>query len=1012
MNKSIEVRITDKVSHIRNVITETMLSIQLYKKYGLFSNSEVNICISSLNELYAKLTDTRKDGTTEHKIAELQAITDKLSTLLATFGTKSIDDLLSITFGSDINEPISDELADKFRLIRKFVHPVGFKIIAVGSLTGDPATLCTNKITDDILKYETTNHLECFNCDPTTAVFYQKVYGIKVVIRCDKLKKMMVVNGLVDDVGIEVLENRYIRTRKRTIGKLKCDSEVLQRQMDIMTLKEILVYSDTDIGKRNASIVALSQRTRTDKLEKTIHHFTTLDTYGQRNTLIDLLTRTDDGELKYTAYLLYDVISSDSNMDSNAQMMIYDSFPFQVKLYFKDAMKHTMNYTQQITQKYDVSKLSLEQQIYAMRVPDVVREKALVKLKEVKNKSDDSNGKAKQYLDGLLKIPFGEYREEPILKMTKKINADFQTISDGSKPKYTNMEIYQSVDKLSGELVITELPKLTKAQTDQVISVLGINKGKTAKQTILNIHERFMNASQEERLRIAGIVRPENTAKINAIVGINKQLTQFEKAMDDIDTAFDASVYGQNHAKKQLKKIIGQWITGEQKGHCFGFEGSPGIGKTSLAKYGLSQCLTDEDGKPRPFTFIALGGSCNGSTLEGHGYTYVNSMWGSITQALMDARCMNPIFFFDEADKTNKEHGNEINGILTHLTDYTQNDSFNDRYFNGIPYDLSKALIIFSYNDPAQIDPILLDRIHRIKFENLTLEEKVVISNDYIIPRIVKDMGLGNIVGISNELIRWLITTYTAEPGVRKLKELLFDLYGEINIELLKRPTAKENLELPLVLTKEQISKYLIKYHKIIEQTIHSEPQVGVINGLYANSRGGGGIIQIEASLFPANTFLDLKLTGMQGDVMKESMHVAKTLAWSLCSPEVRKRLQEDEKVGIHIHCPDGATKKDGPSAGTAETTVMYSVFNNLKIKNTVAITGEIDLRGNVTAIGGLSNKILGGLRAGVMTFIYPKENADDFLEYQRNNPDISDGITFMEVSHIDEVFKFVFLSE
>jgi ATP-dependent Lon protease len=965
-----------------------------------------------LNELYAKLTETKKDCTTEQKITELQTIIDKLSTLLATFGTKSIDDLLSITFGADVNEPISDELADKFRLLRKFVHPVGFKIIAAGSLLGDPATLCTNKITDDILKYETTNHLECFNCDPTTAVFYQKVYGIKVVIRCDKLKKTMVINGLVDDVGIEVLENRYIKSRKRTIGKLKCDSEVLTKQLDIMTLKEILVYSDTDIGKRNASIVALSQRTRTDKLEKTIQHFTTLDTYGQRNTLIDLLTRTDDGELKYTAYLLYDVISSDSNMDSNAQMMIYDSFPFQVKMYFKDAMKHTMNYTQQITQKYDVSKLSLEQQVYAMRVPESVKEKALVKLKEVKNKSDDSNGKAKQYLDGLLKIPFGEYREEPLLKMTKKINAMFQSISDGAKPNYTNMEIYKSIDKLSDELGITELPKLTKSQTDQVISILGVVRGKTAKQTVLNIHEQFMNASQEERLRIAAIVRPENTAKINSIVSINKQLTQFEKTMDSIDAAFDASVYGQNHAKKQLKKIIGQWITGEQKGHCFGFEGSPGIGKTSLAKYGLSQCLLDEDGKPRPFTFIALGGSCNGSSLEGHGYTYVNSMWGTIAQSVMDARCMNPILFFDEADKTNKEHGNEINGILTHLTDYTQNDTFNDRFFNGVPLNLSKALIIFSYNDPALIDPVLLDRIHRIKFENLTLDEKVVISKDYIIPLIVKDMGLGNIVSISDELIRWLIKTYTAEPGVRKLKELLFDLYGEINIELLKRPTTKENLELPVILTKERIAKYLIKYHKIQEQCIHPEPQVGVINGLYANSMGGGGIIQIEASLFPSNTFLDLKLTGMQGDVMKESMHVAKTLAWSLCSPEVRKRLQEDEKVGIHIHTPDGATKKDGPSAGTAETTVIYSVFNNLKIKNTVAITGEIDLRGNVTAIGGLSNKILGGLRAGVKTFIYPKENADDFLEYQRNNPDRSDGITFMEVSHIDEVFKYVFLSE
>lgn len=1005
MSKTVDVRISDKVAHIRNILTDTSISIQLYKKLGLFSNSEVNICISSLNELHGKLSDVRKDAQQETKIAELQVIIDKLSTVLSTFGTKTVDDLLSMTFGADVNDTTSDEMNDKFKLIRKYVRPVGFKIVTAEP-TITAALLCASKITDDTMRYDTATHLECFNCDPTTAVFYQKVHGVKIVIRSDKLKKVMVLNGLVDDVNIDVLENRYIKHRKRTIHKIKGDAQVLARQLEMMTLKEMLVYSDEDVGKRNASIVALSNRTRTDKLEKTIQYFTTLDIYGQRNTLIDLLTRTDDGELKYTAYLLYDVISSDSNMDSNAQMMIYESFPFQVKMYFKDAMKHTMNYSQQMTQKYDVSKLSIEQQVYALRAPDVVKDKALAKLKEIKNKSDDSNGKAKQYLDGLLKIPFNTFREEPLLRMTKVINEDFKRSFGGTKSQYTMMEVYNTLEQKTTTLLQHETPKMTKTQTDRILSQFPqITKGKTVRASADNIRAFLQTATTSERLQIASITSCEHKPSIDAILSINSQLNTFEESLSGIDKALDASVHGQLHAKKQLKKIISQWITGEQKGHCFGFEGSPGIGKTSLAKYGLSQCLKDENGKPRPFTFIALGGSCNGSTLEGHGYTYVNSMWGTIAQAVMDAECMNPIFFFDEADKTNKEHGNEINGILTHLTDYTQNDSFNDRFFTGVPFNLAKALFIFSYNNPEQIDKILLDRIHRVKFENLTIDEKVVIVNDYILPRINSDMGLGDVVQINDELIRWLIITYTSEPGVRKLKELLFDLYGEINIELMHRTPC----EVPIILTQESISKHLVKYHKIIEHKIHATPQVGVINGLYANSRGGGGIIQIMASLFPANSFLELKLTGMQGEVMKESMHVAKTLAWSLCSPDIQQRLLDNEKVGIHIHTPDGATNKDGPSAGAGETVVIYSTLNNLKIDNTVAITGEVDLRGNVTAIGGLDNKIAGGLRAGVRTFIYPKENHDDFMEYKSKNPDVN--ATFIEVSHISEVFPLVFLS-
>ncbi len=188
------------------------------------------------------------------------------------------------------------------------------------------------------------------------------------------------------------------------------------------------------------------------------------------------------------------------------------------------------------------------------------------------------------------------------------------------------------------------------------------------------------------------------------------------------------------------------------------------------------------------------------------------------------------------------------------------------------------------------------------------------------------------------------------------------------------------------------------------------------MNGLWANALGKGGIIPIETNYFPANNFLDLKLTGMQGDVMKESMNVAKTLAWKLTSQKTREKLvknfEKNKLQGLHIHCPEGAVPKDGPSAGTAITVAMFSLFNSKKIKNTIAITGEINLQGNVTAIGGLELKILGGIRAGVTEFIYPNENQKDFDDIMEKYKEKTyfDGIKFHNVSNINEVLKLVFV--
>jgi len=438
---------------------------------------------------------------------------------------------------------------------------------------------------------------------------------------------------------------------------------------------------------------------------------------------------------------------------------------------------------------------------------------------------------------------------------------------------------------------------------------------------------------------------------------------------------------------------------------------------TSLAKRGLARCLKDENGNERPFAFIAIGGSANGSTLEGHNYTYVGSTWGRIVDILIESKCMNPIIFIDELDKISRtEHGKEIIGILTHLIDPTQNDTFQDKYFSGIDLDLSKVLFIFSYNDVDSIDKILLDRIHRIKFKNLAVEEKLVITNNYILPEIYKKMGLENVIEIDNSVIEYIISNYTREPGVRKLKELLFEIIAEINLSELANITNNE-ITYPIKITIEDVKyKYLKDRHEFKIKEIFNEHKIGVVSGLWANSYGQGGLLPIEAKFLPSPTFLDLKLTGMQGDVMKESMNVAKTVAWNMLSTkrqvELLEKFEKNKSFGIHIHVPEGATPKDGPSGGAAITTVIYSLLSDRKINRNFAMTGEICLQGRVTAIGGLDLKILGGIESGITHFIYPKENDKDFKEFEENlkNKALLNNIKFTMVNSINEVFDIIFV--
>ena len=296
---------------------------------------------------------------------------------------------------------------------------------------------------------------------------------------------------------------------------------------------------------------------------------------------------------------------------------------------------------------------------------------------------------------------------------------------------------------------------------------------------------------------------------------------------------------------------------------------------TSLAKKGLADCLKDEQDISRPFAMIQMGGDANGSSLHGHNYTYVGSTWGSIVQILIDKKCMNPIIFIDEIDKISKtEHGKEIIGILTHLLDPAQNDCFQDKYFSGIDLNLSKALFILSYNDADVIDKILLDRVHRVKFKSLSLEEKIIVSKNHILPEIYDKMGLEGMIIFTDDVLKFIIDEYTLESGVRKLKEILFEIVGEINLNILKN----DNIEygIPINITIEDIkTKYFKEKHEIKHKKIHNVSKIGIINGLWANALGQGGIIPIQANWRPSQKLLELHLTGMQGDVMKESMNVA-----------------------------------------------------------------------------------------------------------------------------------------
>tara|TARA_B100000902_G_scaffold236534_1_gene224074 strand:+ start:1169 stop:4402 length:3234 start_codon:yes stop_codon:yes gene_type:complete len=1057
--------VSQKISYYKSIVQNTILSIQKYKSLDIVSASDLNICVNKLQEIYTVLSNIERSFTPKSKnvnniVQRLQEINNEITVVFQKYGTDSIESVLAIVFGQQYlrHNLLNDE---KMKVINKHLHPISYKILNWGSTDVKETNkrLARNKIVEDFMIVETANTLDCFDLSRTSNIFQLKVYGIKICFQNPILKKTLIIQCIADDVLISCSDDLYIVNYLKGLYAYKIndfDKNEYNNFISALSLKEILIYNNQELFHKFVGYCNQNKVIKQKTIQDIIKDFLSSDLYKQRNTLMQILLKNDDPEFQYLSYLLYDLLSNENNgtIDTQEQTLLFDSFPWSIKKFFKSAMKKTINYTKEIS-NFETSKIPLEQQICLLKASNTVKEKAMVKLKEIKAKTEDSGSKARAYLEGLLKIPFGIFKTEQILNIMTDINDIFKKLiikikehdEDFSVPileKYTNNDII----KYTKFITDTYIKTLTNSNVKSLIDNYIDNKREILVYNICYINNilkkhnikkyHICHSGKKTNYMKQQIKKTINDFSKNSIIfndiekkykndknitlnsvyadisNISNKWNIVQNGMDNIHNTLEESVHGHKNAKRQIERIIGQWVTGEQTGYCFGFEGPPGVGKTSLARKGLAYCLKDDKGEPRPFSFIAVGGASNGSTIAGHNYTYVGSTWGKIVDVLIDSSCMNPIIFIDELDKISKtENGKEIIGILTHLIDTTQNEQFQDKYFSGIDLDLSKALFIFSYNDVQAIDRILLDRIHRIKFKHLTLQDKLTICHKYILPEYYDKFNIADLK-LTDEILSFIIQHYTNESGVRKLKEIIFEILSEINLQMLQNHTIPANIEINI----DSIKKNYLKNKSVIkEKNIHKTSQVGIINGLWANSLGMGGIIPIESSFMPSNTFLELNLTGLQGDVMKESMNVAKTLAWKLTPNNIKTKLinkfKKTKMQCIHIHCPEGAVPKDGPSAGTAITVCIFSLFNDKKIKNDIAITGEINLQGRVTAIGGLELKVLGGIRAGVKTFIYPNDNQDDFDKIMNDTIDhsIFENINFISVKNIQEVLDIVFIN-
>ena len=447
----------------------------------------------------------------------------------------------------------------------------------------------------------------------------------------------------------------------------------------------------------------------------------------------------------------------------------------------------------------------------------------------------------------------------------------------------------------------------------------------------------------------------------------------------------DKDHFGLNDVKDRITEALAVLKrSSELAGQIICLAGPPGVGKTSIVK-SLAKSMN------REYVRIALGGVHDEAEIRGHRRTYIGAMAGRITEALISAKTMNPIILLDEIDKVGSDYKGDPASALLEALDPEQNSTFNDHYID-FPLDLSKVLFITTANDTSLISAPLYDRMEIIELSSYSPDEKFNIAKKHLVKKEILKHGLTSAqLKISDSALHKIIKSYTREAGVRGLDKQIATLCRKACMEL-------ESGKQCLRINEKNLSKYL-GTEKYDEDIIPSSNQIGVVNGL-AWTQVGGTMLPIEVSAL--NGTGKIELTGNLGDVMKESAKIAVSFIRSQAD---KYFLDSDfyKTKDIHIHAPEGAIPKDGPSAGLAITTAILSELSGIPIKHNIAMTGEISLKGNALAIGGLKEKSMAAYKAGCDTIIIPKDNLKDLTKI---SDEVKNNVNFVSVSSFDEVAK------
>ena len=587
--------------------------------------------------------------------------------------------------------------------------------------------------------------------------------------------------------------------------------------------------------------------------------------------------------------------------------------------------------------------------------------------------------------------------ELDITKRLSKVMTFIRKKTDMSKiDKEIDSTVRKTLDNQQKEFLLRERLKAIKEELGEISSKDSeIDAWRKELQT-----DRFPKYVKEKALE--EIAKFEGMPPISAEAHVSKGFIEWifklpwnTYTTDNQDLTKAKKMLDKNHfGLKEVKERIIEHLavkinTKSSTAPIITFVGPPGVGKTSLAK-----SIADAVG--RKFIKISLGGVRDEAEIRGHRRTYVGALPGKIIQSFNKAKSSNPVILLDEIDKMSNDYRGDPTSALLEVLDPQQNKNFQD-HFLELEYDLSQVMFITTANYYERIPGPLLDRVELIFLDQYTSEEKLAIAKNYIIPKTIKENGLKKSeFKISDKVIAYIIDKYTAEAGVRGLERILAKLARKI---VLKKVQGK--IKGPFTIT-QAIARELLGKELVAKKPLEGKAEIGYANGMYY-SAVGGGVLGIEVNTYPSKNG-GFKLTGSIKDVMKESMEVA--IGYLKAHRKEFGIGFDFENTMIQVHVPEGATPKDGPSAGIAFTTAILSALIGKPVPKDIAFTGEITLRGNVLKIGGLKQKTLGALEAGVKTFYIPKLNEQDIEEL---SPKVKKEAKIILVDNYSEIFKKVF---